>query len=92
MKELDIQIASAHEINNPLASVASRAEGLMNILNRVDFKSNDDKEVFPDYLKTIYDETYRCKTIISKLLDFSRRQVSVFGDVDINVLWLMLLS
>jgi signal transduction histidine kinase len=74
----------AHEINNPLASVASCAEGLMNRLDSVDFKSKDDEEVFPDYLKTIYDETYRCKAIISKLLDFSRRQVPVFGEVNVN--------
>ena len=76
----------AHEINNPLASVASCAEGLMNRMDDVDFKSKDDEEVFPDYLKTIYDETYRCKAIISKLLDFSRRQVPVFGEVDMNAL------
>ncbi len=76
----------AHEINNPLASVASCAEGLMNRMDSVDFKSKNDEDVFPDYLKTIYDETYRCKAIISKLLDFSRRQVPVFGEVDMNVL------
>ena len=74
----------AHEINNPLASVASCAEGLMSRVDNVDFITKDDKEVFPDYLKTICDETYRCKAIISKLLDFSRRQVPVFGKVDIN--------
>ncbi len=76
----------AHEINNPLASVASCAEGLINRIDNVDFKSKDDEDVFPDYLKTICDETYRCKSIISKLLDFSRRQVPVPGKVDINSL------
>ena len=74
----------AHEINNPLASVASCAEGLMNRMDNLDFKSKDDKEVFPDYLKTICDEAYRCKSIISKLLDFSRRPEPVFGKVDIK--------
>ncbi len=74
----------AHEINNPLASVASCAEGLMLRMDQVAFKSKDDEEVFPDYLKTICDETYRCKSITSKLLDFSRRQAPVFGKVDIN--------
>ena len=74
----------AHEINNPLASVAGCAEGLMSRIDNIDFKSKDDKEVFPDYLKTICDETYRCKSIISKLLDFSSRQVPVFCKVDIN--------
>jgi signal transduction histidine kinase len=56
----------------------------MSRVDNVDFITKDDKEVFPDYLKTICDETYRCKAIISKLLDFSRRQVPVFGKVDIN--------
>jgi len=74
----------AHEINNPLASVASCAEGLMNRMDNLDFKSKDDKEVFPDYLKTICDETYRCKSIISKLLYSSRRPEPVLGNVDIN--------
>ncbi|MFQ5787446.1 MAG: sensor histidine kinase, partial [Thermodesulfobacteriota bacterium] len=76
----------AHEINNPLASVASCAEGLINRMDNVDFKSKEDEDVFPDYLKTICDETYRCKDIISKLLDFSRRQAPVLGKVDINSL------
>jgi len=76
----------AHEINNPLASVAGCAEGLIKRLDNLDFKTNDDKEVFPDYLDTIYHETYRCKLIISKLLDFSRQKPPVFGKIDINTL------
>tara|TARA_B100001079_G_scaffold233426_1_gene214208 strand:+ start:363 stop:1991 length:1629 start_codon:yes stop_codon:yes gene_type:complete len=76
----------AHEINNPLASVASCAEGLMDRVDNVDFKSKDDKEVFSDYLKTVYDETYRCKAITSKLLDFSRKQVPVFSEVNESAL------
>lgn len=76
----------AHEINNPLASVASCAEGLISRIDNLNFKSEDDKEVFPDYLKTICDETYRCKSIISKLLDFSRQHEPVLGKVDINAL------
>ncbi len=74
----------AHEINNPLASVASCAEGLISRIDKVDFRTKDDKEVFPDYLKTICNETYRCKSIISRLLDFSRRHEPVFGKVYIN--------
>lgn len=76
----------AHEINNPLASVAGCAEGLIDRLGNLEFKTNDDREVFPDYLDTIYNETYRCKLIISKLLDFSRQKPHVFGKIDINTL------
>ncbi|HHT9114294.1 MAG TPA: sensor histidine kinase [Candidatus Wunengus sp. YC65] len=79
----------AHEINNPLASVASCAEGLTGRLRTIlEHKEgcNDKEEwaVFPEYLKIICDETYRCKTIISNLLNFSRQSEPEFIRIDIN--------
>ncbi|MFN3532815.1 MAG: sensor histidine kinase [Candidatus Brocadia sp.] len=138
----------AHEINNPLASVASCAEGLIERLNtllehkeqyhhslaRHDSKQaqNGDQvsgircqgsgvrdqvsgvgcggawvgnqeletypptpdsrslipstelDVFAEYLKIICDETYRCKSIISNLLNFSRQSEPKFERVDVN--------
>ncbi len=79
----------AHEINNPLASVASCAEGLTGRLRTIlEHKEGcNDKgewEVFPEYLKIICDETYRCKTIISNLLNFSRQSEPEFIRIDIN--------
>ena len=79
----------AHEINNPLASVASCAEGLTGRLRAIlEHKEgcNDKEEwaVFPEYLKIICDETYRCKTIISNLLNFSRQSEPEFIRIDIN--------
>ena len=68
----------AHEINNPLASIAfcsealeARLAGLMRLLPTSTMKG-DDLEVFTRYLKMIQQEAFRCKTITEKLLDFSR--------------------
>ncbi len=61
----------AHEINNPLASIAGCAEALLTRL--LSLKDQNGKlRDFPEYLKIIHEETYRCKNIISRLLNFSR--------------------
>jgi two-component system NtrC family sensor kinase len=70
----------AHEINNPLASIAWSAESLEtrihDILNPVDpsdSKSIDAEiEDMKKYLRRIQDEAFRCKEITAGLLDFSR--------------------
>lgn len=69
----------AHEINNPLASIGGCAEALLNRLNgpgghtcSEQSESTGKLKDFPEYLKTIQEETYRCKNIISRLLNFSR--------------------
>ena len=75
----------AHEINNPLASIAWSAESLESrlhdILNADADKLTADQqaeiEILRKYLKRIQDEAFRCKGITEKLLDFSR-----LGDVE----------
>ena len=68
----------AHEINNPLASIAMCAESLeARIGSEVD-------AVASRYLQLIQSEAFRCKGITEKLLDFSRvgevrRQVTALG-------------
>jgi signal transduction histidine kinase len=61
----------AHEINNPLASIAMCAESLE---GRIDTATADpaDAEVVRRYLALIQSEAFRCKGITEKLLDFSR--------------------
>ncbi len=68
----------AHEINNPLASIAfcsealeSRLGGLVQQLQKVG-SVGDDAEVFTRYLRMIQDEAFRCKNITERLLAFSR--------------------
>jgi signal transduction histidine kinase len=61
----------AHEINNPLASIAMCAESLE---SRLEPAGADDAEaqVARRYVELIQAEAFRCKGITEKLLDFSR--------------------
>ena len=63
----------AHEINNPLASIAFCSEALENRLGSL-LQGGDHPEhrVVANYLKMIQEEAFRCKSITEKLLDFSR--------------------
>ena len=75
----------AHEINNPLASIALCSESLENRLHdiiqaddaRPDDEHNEEISVLRNYLRMIQDEAFRCKDITEQLLDFSR-----LGDVE----------
>jgi two-component system, NtrC family, sensor kinase len=76
----------AHEINNPLASIAWSAEALESrveeLLNRARRRGHggsrstggEDKTKWPSCRSTlrIQDEAFRCKGITERLLDFSR--------------------
>ncbi len=62
----------AHEINNPLASIAFCAEALERRLQSVLPRLGAEGEVVQKYLRMIQEESQRCKTITQKLLDFSR--------------------
>ena len=63
----------AHEINNPLASIAFCSEALENRLTPLLAASDSpEAKVVADYLRMIQDEAFRCKRITEKLLDFSR--------------------
>lgn len=62
----------AHEINNPLASIAFCSESLERRLMEMFGKSGADTEVVSKYLRMIQQEAFRCKQITQKLLDFSR--------------------
>ncbi|MEM7316908.1 MAG: HAMP domain-containing sensor histidine kinase, partial [Planctomycetota bacterium] len=70
----------AHEINNPLASIALCAESLEDRLHGViqaddvlpDEEHNQEIAVVRNYLRMIQDEAFRCKQITEQLLDFAR--------------------
>ena len=70
----------AHEINNPLASIALCAESLEERLRDVleaddqlpDEEHSEEFMIVRTYLRMIQDEAFRCKGITERLLDFSR--------------------
>jgi two-component system, NtrC family, sensor kinase len=62
----------AHEINNPLASIAFCAEALERRLGNNLPQLGNEGEVVAKYLRMIQEESQRCKEITQKLLDFSR--------------------
>jgi signal transduction histidine kinase len=68
----------AHEINNPLASIAFCSEALearlADLLRqlRPAGRAAEDLEVFTRYLRMIQEEAFRCKSITESLLAFSR--------------------
>lgn len=62
----------AHEINNPLASIALCSESLESRVGDILADNSEDQQVIRSYLKMIQDEAFRCKVITEKLLDFSR--------------------
>src|SRR3954469_1240076 len=63
----------AHEINNPLASIAFCSEALENRLGPMLGPGDGaDSKVVRNCLRMIQEEAFRCKNITEKLLDFSR--------------------
>lgn len=80
----------AHEINNPLASIAMCAESLESRMEelRPQTAAADDQHwaVVKRYLRMIQEEAFRCKAVTEKLLDFSRigpaaRQTAELGQL-----------
>jgi signal transduction histidine kinase len=62
----------AHEINNPLASIALGAESLESRTRDMLNPDDPEHQVILQYLRMIQSEAFRCKEITEKLLDFSR--------------------
>ncbi len=75
----------AHEINNPMTSVAGYAEALQRRFREDQTLAGDQRlQEFPKYLDIIVREVYRCKGIIDNLLSFSRKSEGTSGKVDLN--------
>ncbi|HEY2865559.1 MAG TPA: ATP-binding protein [Pyrinomonadaceae bacterium] len=61
-----------HEINNPLATIAACAEALEARFEEGAFANTEAVEDLDEYLGLIKSEAFRCKSITTGLLDFSR--------------------
>lgn len=81
----------AHEINNPLASVALCAESIESRIEELREESDsfdqwDELDTVERYLRTIQEEAFRCKGITERLLDYSRKGTSERSKQDLGEL------
>ncbi len=73
-----------HEINNPLATIAACAEALEQRIEEGAFEGSESVDDLAEYLGLIKNEAFRCKTITTDLLDFSRVRASDRTPVDLG--------
>ncbi|MBF8288725.1 MAG: Histidine kinase protein, partial [Candidatus Rokubacteria bacterium] len=76
----------AHELNNPLATIAGCAESLRERLREAADAGRAALADFPKYLGLIEEEAYRCKEITGSLLQFVREPGSRRAPTDLNTL------
>jgi GAF domain-containing protein len=76
----------AHELNNPLATIAGCAEALQGRLKEDALVGRGELSDFPTYLGLIEEEAYRCKDITGSLLQFVRDPGSRRQPTDVNAL------
>jgi two-component system NtrC family sensor kinase len=74
----------AHELNNPLATIAGCAESLQGRLTDGEPALVSEPAEFRQYLRLIEEEAYRCKEITGSLLQFMRDPGSRRGPTDLN--------
>jgi PAS domain S-box-containing protein len=76
------QIASgiAHEINNPMATIAACTEGLLKRVRN----SQYDLPLFENYLKIIEEEVNRCTNITTSMLSFVRETNNEGKEINIH--------
>jgi signal transduction histidine kinase len=76
----------AHQLNNPLATIAGCAEALVERAQVPELAGLDAFKDFPAYLELIEEEAYRCKEITGSLLQFVRDPGSRRASAEVNVL------
>jgi two-component system, NtrC family, sensor kinase len=74
----------AHELNNPLATIAGCAEALRARLREQGLEAAPEFADFPHDLGLIEEEAYRCKEITGSLLQFVRDPGSRRAPTDLN--------
>ncbi|HTI51456.1 MAG TPA: HAMP domain-containing sensor histidine kinase [Planctomycetaceae bacterium] len=75
----------AHEINNPLSAIAMAAESLEGrVASLLCQLPGDEADVVRRYLEMIQSESFRCKQITERLLDFSRAREATREMIDLT--------
>ncbi|MFQ5657507.1 MAG: ATP-binding protein [Candidatus Methylomirabilales bacterium] len=72
----------AHEINNPLSSVAGFAEALQRRAQSEELQALEGLGDVSEYLAFIQQEVARASAIVRHLLDFARQREPLFEDLD----------
>ncbi len=72
-----------HEINNPLATISACAEALEQRVDEGAFENSDALDDLAEYLGLIKSEAFRCKSITTGLLDFSRIRTGDRNPIDV---------
>jgi two-component system NtrC family sensor kinase len=73
-----------HEINNPLATIAACAESLEQRVAEGEFANSEAEADLKEYLELMKSEAFRCKSITSDLLDFSRARAGERAPTDVG--------
>ena len=74
----------AHEINNPLTSIAGFSEGLLRRLKQHGAIGEDQlARALEDYLQIINQEAYRCSNIIRNLIRYSQKTTEDMAPLDL---------
>jgi two-component system, NtrC family, sensor kinase len=73
-----------HEINNPLATISACAEALERRVEEGAFTDSEVEGDLTEYLGLIKSEAFRCKSITTGLLDFSRHRTGERHPIDIT--------
>ncbi|MGH7362453.1 MAG: sensor histidine kinase [Candidatus Methylomirabilales bacterium] len=74
----------AHELNNPLSSVAGFAEALQRRAGGEGVADQPGATEFQEYLTMIQAEVSRAAAIVRRLLDFARQREPAFGPIDLQ--------
>jgi signal transduction histidine kinase len=73
----------AHEINNPLSSIAGFAEALERRAQSARLRDMEEFRDLPEYLAFIQEEVGRATAIVRRLLDFARQREPSFEELDL---------
>lgn len=76
----------AHELNNPLGTLVAYAERASNYLQSMDVEhiKGDELEKVRGYLKIIDEEAFRCKRVVSDILNIPRMEGMEIARVDVE--------
>ena len=75
-----------HEINNPLATISACAEALEQRVDEGAFAASYAADDLNEYLGLIKSEAFRCKSITTGLLDFSRLRTGDRHPMDVGLM------